>query len=396
MTVRLRIASGAIYEPSSKAGLSYLTARSLLRGASGLSFAQISERTDRLGSAITADAGREYVELRLRCLTDDLPAMIDLLAHIVINPDFEAAQVDLVRNEQLGAISELENDTRATADRIMRRGVYPDPNPLGRRVLGTPQSVAPLGSSDVAAFWDSSCRAAGLTFAVVGGLSGFERVTELIEKSFHGWRGEQRGRARPDLSLINQDAVRVTEQIAGKSQTDLAVGMPTISRLDPDYYALDIVNHILGRQGLMGRLGSEVRDRQGLAYYASSQLEPRRDGSLWIARAGVDPSNTERALESIEAELSKIRSSLVTAEELQDAHSQLIGVLPLALETHDGVAGILLAIEEFDLGIDYLDRYPGFILDVDRQRCLEVAERYLDPSRRVVGVAEPAGTAGSG
>jgi zinc protease len=392
VTVRVRIASGAIYEPPERVGLAYLTARSLLRGAGGQSFARISERTDQLGSAVMADAGREYVELRLRCLDDDLPEMIDLLAQIVTHPDFDPAQIDLVRNEQLGAISELENDTRATADRIMRRAIYPDPNPLGRRVLGSRQTLAPLGRNDVVSFWETSYRTGGLTFAVVGALRGFERAAELLEKSFRGWLAEQSAATRPDTSLVSRNDLRVTEQIAGKSQTDLAVGLPTISRLDPDYYALDLANHILGRQGLMGRLGSEVRDRQGLAYYASSQIEPRRDGSLWVARAGVDPSNTESALASIRAELIKIGTSPVTEVELHDAQSQLIGVLPLALETHDGVAGTLLAIEEFDLGLDYLDRYPALILEVDQERCLDVAGRHLDPSRLAVGVAEPAVT----
>jgi zinc protease len=389
VTLRLRIAAGSVYEPPENAGLAHLTARSLLRGAGGRSFAQINERIDRLGSALTADAGRENVELRVRCLSEDLPEMIDLLAHIVTSPDFDPAQIELVRNEQLGAISELDNDTRATADRVMRRGIYPEPNPLGRPVLGSRQSVAPLSSDDVATFWATSFRHRGLTFAIVGGLRGFERVAELLEESFHDWAGQRSILVSPDLSLVNSESLRTTEQIAGKSQTDLALGLATISRLDPDYYALDVTNHILGRQGLMGRLGSEVRDRQGLAYYASSQLEPRRNGSLWVARAGVDPSQSERALASIESELTRIRTSPVSADELQNAHSQLIGVLPLALESHDGVASTLLAIEEFDLGLDYLDRYPGLILAVDRQRCLQVAERHLDPSRLVVGVAEP-------
>jgi zinc protease len=190
--------------------------------------------------------------------------------------------------------------------------------------------------------------------------------------------------------MLNQEAVRVTDLIPGKSQSDLAVGIPTISRLDADYYALDIANHILGRQGLMGRLGAEVRDRQGLAYHASSQLEPRRDGSLWVARAGVDPENVDRALASIEAELAKMRTTEVTNGELEDAKSQLIGVLPLALETHDGVASTLLAIEEFELGLDYFERYPGIILEVSREECLNAAARHLDPARLVVGLAGPA------
>jgi zinc protease len=148
---------------------------------------------------------------------------------------------------------------------------------------------------------------------------------------------------------------------------------------------------ILGRLGLMGRLGAEVRDRQGLAYYASSQLEPRRDSTLWAARAGVDPDNVERAVHAVQSELDRLRTDLVSEEELEDAKSYLTGVLPLALETHDGVASILLAIEEFGLGLDYLDRYPAIIAAVEREHVRHAARAHLDPERLAIAIARPAG-----
>ncbi|MDF2758159.1 MAG: peptidase domain protein, partial [Thermomicrobiales bacterium] len=149
---------------------------------------------------------------------------------------------------------------------------------------------------------------------------------------------------------------------------------------------------ILGRLGLMGRLGAEVRDRQGLAYHVSSHLEPRRDGTLWAARAGVDPENIERAIQAIKSELERLRGELVSGQELEDAKSYLTGVLPLALETHDGVASTLLAIEEFALGLDYLDRYPDIIAAVSRDQVREAARSHLDPETLAIGIARPAGS----
>jgi zinc protease len=181
-----------------------------------------------------------------------------------------------------------------------------------------------------------------------------------------------------------------SEEIPGKSQADLAVGLATIARGHPDYYALDLANMVLGRLGLMGRLGAEVRDRQGLAYYVFSQIEPRVDGSLWVARAGVDPANIDRALAAIEGELARLRATAIAEEELRDAKSYSIGVLPLALETHDGMAATLLAIEQFALGLDYLDRYPVILAGVTRDDVLAAAAHYLDPSRLAVGIARPA------
>jgi zinc protease len=227
-------------------------------------------------------------------------------------------------------------------------------------------------------------------FAVVGGIAEFDDVVERLSSAFGSWDGTGNKVDFTNRLVSNETTIRATEAIPGKSQVDIAAGVATIPRGHPDYYALDIGNLILGRLGLMGRLGAEVRDRQGLAYYTSSQIESRRDGALWAARAGVDPQNVDRALDAIQTELERLRSELVSDDELNDAKSYLTGVLPLALETHDGVAAILLAIEEFALGIDYLDRYPNIIAAVECEHVRQAAQSHLDTERLAIGIAKPA------
>jgi zinc protease len=362
----------------------------LQRGSGGRSFDAINTRLDELGGSITVDAGREYVEARVRGLRDDFAELVGMLAQALQHPDLPAAEVDKVRSEQLGAIAETDNDTRATADRLLRRSVYPEPNPFGRRVLGSRETVAALDRDSVTAYHAQAFSPNGAALALVGGFGEFGRALETLFSAFGPWDVSSRAVDFEDRLGTNEDAVRATETIPGKSQADIAVGVASIPRGHADYYALDVANLILGRLGLMGRLGAEVRDRQGLAYYASSQLEPRRDGTLWAARAGVDPENIERALHAIQTELNRLRDELVSDQELEDAKSFLTGVLPLALETHDGVASILLAIEEFGLGLDYLDRYPDIIAAVNRDQVRDAARLHLDPETLAIGIARPA------
>jgi zinc protease len=387
----LRVPAGTVYELPEESGIAFLTARSLQRGSGGRSFDEISTRLDDLGGSIMVDAGREFVEARVRGLRDDFQELIELLADALQRPDLPAVEVDKVRSEQIGAIAEADNDTRATADRLLRRSVYPEPNPFGRRVLGNREIVATLDRQAVAGYHARAFSPVGATLAVVGGIAGFDDAAERLASAFGSWDATARKVDIADRLVTNESAVRTTEAIPGKSQVDIAAGVATIPRGHPDYYALDIANMILGRLGLMGRLGAEVRDRQGLAYYASSQLEPRRDSTLWSARAGVDPENVERAVHAVQTELDRLRSDLVSDEELEDAKSYLTGILPLALETHDGVASILLSIEEFALGLDYLDRYPDIIAAVEREHVQQAARSHLDPERLAIGIAGPAG-----
>jgi zinc protease len=388
--LRLRVPAGTIYELPEESGIAFLTARSLQRGSGGRSFEEINTRLDELGGSLTVDAGREFIEARVRGLRDDVQELIQVLADTLQRPDFPAVEIDRVRSEQIGAIAEADNDTRATADRLLRRSVYPEPNPFGRRVLGNREIVARLDREAVVPYHARAFGPRGAMIAVVGGFGQFADAIELLAAAFGAWDVTTRTVDIANRLVTNATLLRTTEAIPGKSQVDIAAGVATIPRGHQDYYALDIGNMILGRLGLMGRLGAEVRDRQGLAYHASSHLEPRRDSTLWAARAGVDPENVERAVHAIQTELERLRSDLVSEEELADAKSYLTGVLPLALETHDGVASLLLAIEEFDLGLDYLDRYPDIILSIGRDQVRQAARSHLDPDKLAIGIARPA------
>ncbi|MBA2596165.1 MAG: insulinase family protein [Chloroflexia bacterium] len=391
ITMRVRVPAGAVIELPTEGGLAHLTSRALLRGSHGQSFEEISIRTDKLGSSISIDAGREFVETRVRCLQDDFGEMARLLAQTLVEPDFPSEEVEKVAAEQLGAIAESDNDTRATAERLLRRAVYPAPNPLGRRILGDVASVKDFNRNSVAAYHDREFSAAGVSIAVVGGFGGFDRAVGVIADAVGSWAGSQTSKMRTAnrFSLVNDTVVDHSKTIPGKSQADIAAGIATVARGHPDYYALDIANLIFGRLGLMGRLGSEIRDRQGLAYYAFSQIEPRVDGSLWIARAGVDPANIERAVAALGGEIKRLRAELVSENELNDAKAYSVGALPLALESHDGVASTLLSIEQFGLGLDFLARYPKIIGQITREQVQEAVVKYLDPGRLAVGTAKP-------
>jgi zinc protease len=211
----------------------------------------------------------------------------------------------------------------------------------------------------------------------------------LIAERFGDWTAPAEPPVPPQPASPPATTVREAVVIPGKSQSDLVVGYPTIARTDPDYYALDLANLILGRFGLMGRLGANVRDKQGLAYYVYSQTDPGREGSVWTGKAGVNPVNVERALAGIVAEVRRLQEEPVTDDELDGAKQYMTGVLPLALEQSDGVAQTLLNIEYYRLGLDYLDRYPAIINALAASDVQGAARRHLDPERIAVGIAGP-------
>ncbi len=388
--VRIRVEAGALAEPAEKAGLAAFTAWMLPRGQAGRTFEALNELTDGLGATLSVDAGRLSVDLAVRCLREDLPAMLDLAADVLLRPDFPADELEKVRREILAGIREADDNTQAVADRTLRELLYPDGHPYRRRVAGEAETVSTITRDDLVAYHATRYGPRVTTVAVVGGVLNLMSAAELLHDRFGGWDAPADPLSPPPPVAGPATTVREARSLAGKSQADIAIGFPTVARSHPAYYALDTANLILGRLGLMGRLGASVRDRQGLAYYVYSGLETGRDLGTWVARAGVDPKDVDQAIASITDEVLRLRQEPVEEEELADAQSYLTGVLPLALESNDGVAATLLSIEHFGLGLDYLDRYPGIIRALTRDELLEAAQRHLDPERLAVGVAGPA------
>ena len=184
-------------------------------------------------------------------------------------------------------------------------------------------------------------------------------------------------------------AVNKRVEISGKSQSDLVIGSIGPPRRAPDFLAAALGNNILGRFGLMGRIGDVVRDQAGLAYYAYSSVSGGLGPAPWVVNAGVNPTNEQKTANLIRQEIKRFVTELVTEEELSDSQTNYIGRLPLSLESNGGVVSALLNLERHGLGLDYYRRYPDLIRAITREEVLAAAANYLDPERLALAIAGP-------
>jgi zinc protease len=174
-----------------------------------------------------------------------------------------------------------------------------------------------------------------------------------------------------------------------KAQADIAYGFTTIHRDDPAYYALWLANHVFGQYSIGGRLGDSIRERQGMAYYASSSLDATPINAPLLIRAGVSPANVDRAIASIDQEVSRLLNDGVTHKELEDSRRYLIGALPRSLETNAAIATFLQQAEFFRLGLDYDVQLPDLLRAVTVDEANAVARRVIDEHRAAVVIAGP-------
>jgi zinc protease len=386
---RAMIRTGAVHDQPERAGTARLTGSMLQRGTARHSFEALNELTDSEGVSIATDVGRQTTDVTVKCLVEDLDLAIGVLTEVIRQPTFPPEQLEKVRGELLTGLREADQDTRSVAERTFRELAYPEGHAFRRRVAGYQETVPHIEVSDLVAHHSQTFRPDLTALAVVGGVELPDAFARLAS-AFGDWSasGTAPSTAVPPVPPP-AEAVTKTVELVGKSQADVVLGFPSIERMHPDYYALEVANLILGRLGLNGRIGANVREKQGLAYYSYSDLEGGLGPGAWAARAGINPANVERAVEAILTEIRGVRESPVTEQELSDAQNYLTGVLPLALESNDGVARTMLSIELFGLGLDFLDRYPKIIRALTADDLLRAARQYLSTDHFALAIVRP-------
>jgi zinc protease len=217
------------------------------------------------------------------------------------------------------------------------------------------------------------------------------RASAAVEDAFVTWAGPANALAAATVAPAAPPAVRRTRVVPmmGKSQTDIAYGLPALKRADAAYYAWWLMNTVLGEFALGGRLGENIRERQGMAYYVSSVLGADPLAASLVVRAGVSAENVARTVSAIDAELRRMSADGPTEQEFTESRQYLIGSMPLQLETNLGIAEYLQGAEFLGLGLDYDVRLPALLQRLTRDDVHAAARRALDPSRAAVVVAGP-------
>lgn len=387
------LAVGALGESRPQAGLADMTASALMRGTASWPFERIYQTIESIGASLSFGAGTHTTSFRGKSLSEDLPVLLGLINEVLRYPAFPKAQVDRLRSEKLTALSIRDQDTGSVSQLAFDELLYGD-HPYALPSDGYRETVAGLTEVEIQAFHRRAYGPGDMLLAVVGAVRATEAL-DAVEAVLGDWRNPdqpQQGDFPPVPGLSG--IVRRDQVLPGKSQSDLVIGGVGPSRFDPDYLVAALANGILGRFGLMGRLGDVVREGAGLAYSVASSLTGGPGPGPWQVMAGVAPGNVERALDLIRKEIRRFVKGGVTPLELSDNQANFIGRLPLQMESNEGVAGALVNMERFRLGLDFYQRYPDLVASITREHVLATSRRFLEPDLMAIAVAGPGAAGG--
>ena len=382
---------GAIQDPRDKLGVALFTSYALMRGTANRRYRRIYHDLETAGASFGFAASVQTTSFGGRALAEDLPLLLSTLSDSIRWPIFPPSQIRKLQAQLIAGLQLRQQDTGDMASLKFDELLFPE-HPYGLPEDGYLETVSNIRRKDLVQFHQKYYSPEGMVIVLVGAITA-EVAASLVYKSLGGWQnpGWSAPPEIPSFSALTQ-TTRLAIPLAGKVQTDLVMGCHGPARVASDYLAASLGNNILGQFGMMGRIGAAVREKSGLAYYASTSLSAWLKAGAWEISAGINPLNVDAAIDLIIAELTRFISEPVSEEELEDAKAGIIGLLPLSVESNSGVASNIIRMQRYNLGLNYLREMPAMINAITPHEILKTAQRYINPEKLVIVTAGPAPT----
>jgi zinc protease len=269
------------------------------------------------------------------------------------------------------------------ANQVFARALWGDSHPFAWPDVGTDASIAALKPTDLKHFYQTYYAPNNAVLAISGDITE-SQVKSLFEPALAGWKPKKIPAIKLPKVSPPEKALVVLVDKAGAPQSSIRMGLPGISRKDPDYYRTLVTNQILG--GTFRRLTMNLRETKGWTYGVGSQFETRRAGGPWAVSGEFMAEHTADAVAEVIREIEQLRSDEVTDKELADVKDEIIGAFPARFATADQVASQIAALAVYDLPPNELGTFTGKIAAVDRAQVRKMAQKYFHPDNLLIVV----------
>ena len=375
--IRIDVDAGSRREAPERLGVAALTNRLLASGTrkhdeEALSAAW-ADRSMQYGASVDQD--RAAIRLRLLSDAADRKQGVALLNEVLTQPVFPEAALARAKAQTVAGLRQEETSPQAVAYRQFIQAIY-GRHPYANEARLTPAAVEAIGREDVRAFWQQHYRPGYMSIAIVGDLTRRE-AAELAQQLTRGL--PRTGAPLPEVPPVPQPAAQRLSQPHVASQASVALGLPLLTRDDPDYYPLVVGNYVLGGGGFDSRLMTELRSKRGLTYGASSMLAPYTAPGEFMVSVSTRKAQADEARRVARETLEKFVADGPSAPELEQAKANIIGGFPLRYDSNKKLIEYVAAIGFYNLPLTWLDDYPRAVEQV-------TPEAVRDAYRRRVGL----------
>src|SRR5215467_8125592 len=347
VSIGIWIKSGSRDEDSEWNGISHFVEHMVFKGTKHRSAEEIARPVDSIGGNMDAFTAKECVCFNVKVLDEHVPIAMDVLSDLVLNPVFDDQDIARERGVILEEIKMDEDNPDYLVHEIFTQNFWKD-HPLGRPILGTRDTVKRFERAPVMGFYGQRFIPGNVIITAAGNLN-HDRFVELVTRHFETMQPMSNGFHSAPPKIVPKIVLRNKKSL---EQVQICVGVPSYPITHEKRHSSYILNTLLGG-GMSSRLFQNIRERQGLAYAIYSDLNPYRDTGCLSIYAGTPRESAVKVVKSVVSEFQKLKSDLVSADELQRAKDQLKGSLMLSLESSTARMSNLARQEM------YFDRFYG-------------------------------------
>ena len=377
----LLVGSGSTADPANKPGIANLLSAMLREGTTTRKSLEIADQIAFLGIRLSPTSSWESSTLSLHTPTAQLDSALALFADVALHPSFPANEFERVRKTQLTELLQLRDQGAAIASIAFPAIIYGSAHPYGAPAQGTEASVKALTTGDLQSYYQANFRPNNATLIVVGDVMPAQ-VEQKINALFGSWQ-------RADIPQINYSeppkfgttTIFLIDK-PGAAQSSFRIGAVGVPRSTQDYFALTVMNTILGGS-FSSRLNQNLRETRGYTYGAGSRFDMRRAAGPFLASAEIVTAKSDSALLEFMKELNGIRQPVPPAE-LSRAKRYLQLQLPGNFETTQQIAAALVPVALYGLPLDYFNNYVQNIEGVTQADVARVAQQYINPGSLAV------------
>jgi zinc protease len=382
LDLRLRLEGGSAADTPASAGLASLTMDLLDEGTGKRSAIQLSEELQRLGATLGSGAGLDISSVSMSALKTNIEPSLALMAEVVMNPTFPAADFERLKNQRLAAIKQEKNSPGALASRLAGKLFFGEGHPYALPSSGFEASVQKLTRDDVVAFAKAMLKPGSATLGVVGDVSMAELLPK-IEKAFGGWAAGEANRVKvPEVALATKPTVWLVDR-PGSLQSVILVGHPTVPTNNPDEAAIVGFNIVLGGD-FNSRLNMNLREDKHWSYGVRTFLSDARGQRLFGVSAPVQTDKTKESLAEIQKELTELLGKRpTTAAEFERIQADRVLKLPGAWETMSAVQSSMGQVIVYGLADTFFQTWADTVRNLKRESYDAAAKKVLKPQSLV-------------
>lgn len=378
----LQLNSGSILDAADKSGVASMTASMINKGTKTRSALEIANGLQSIGASVDAGVSWDSSGVWMQSLTKTLDKALEIFADEVVNPSFPATEFESLRGRTLNGFQQGKSSNTAVASLVYDKVLYGS-QPYGNQLSGDEKSVSAMTRDDLVNFHNTYYRPNNATIIVVGDVES-NLIKAKLEKAFSGWKPGDVAAAKSDSQTMAAKPGIYFVDKPGAAQSSVSIGQVGLERSNPDFYAVQVMNAILGG-GSTGRLNMNLREDKGYTYGAGSRFAFRRSAGPFTASSEIQTVSTKEALQEFMKELVGIRGAIpVTSSELEVNKQALIRSFPSGFETVGQISGQLSNQVVYGLPDSYFNDYISKINAVTQADVNRVANKYLDPSKMAI------------